>query len=357
MSSPPPDRRAFLTGEAWRAAAERVGDARLDRQRETAQPPQRGPTLLLRTTAMATDFDVLLNPDGPADQVVHASAALDEVHRLEQRYSSYRDDSDLMQLNRAAPFGPVSLDDELYGLLQRGRSLHEQTAQAFDHATGALIRLWRTCRQQARLPTSEELASARACTGLDHVTWDDTARTVMFDRSDVEFHLGAIGKGAAVDAAVSILQAGGVTDALVHGGKSSVRAMGRHANHPGWPVGLQNPLLPDRPLVTILLQNAALGTSGTAVQWFRAEGQRYGHILDPRTGWPAAGMLSVSVIAPDAAVADALSTAFFVLGVEKALQACDNFEGVGALLFPWPADGRTVEPVVHRIPSEWLVWP
>ncbi len=152
MSSPPPDRRAFLTGEAWRAAAERVGDARLDRQRETAQPPQRGPTLLLRTTAMATDFDVLLNPDGPADQVVHASAALDEVHRLEQRYSSYRDDSDLMQLNRAAPFGPVSLDDELYGLLQRGRSLHEQTAQAFDHATGALIRLWRTCRQQARLP-------------------------------------------------------------------------------------------------------------------------------------------------------------------------------------------------------------
>lgn len=357
MTPPSSDRRAFLTGEAWRAAAEQAGDALLDRQGESTQPPQRGPTLLLRTTAMATDFDVLLNPDGPTDQVAQASLALDEVHRLEQRYSSYRDDSDLMQLNRAAPFGPVPLDAELYCLLQRGRTLHERTDGAFDHTTGALIRLWRTCRQQARLPTPVELASARACTGVEHVTWDDLAQTVTFDRPGVEFHLGAIGKGAAVDAAVTILEAGGVTEALVHGGKSSVRAMGTHAGHPGWPISLQNPLLPDRPFVTIFLQDAALGTSGTAVQWFRAEGKRYGHILAPRTGWLAEGMLSVSVVAPDAALADALSTAFFVLGVEKALQACDNFEGVGVLLFPWPIDGRTVEPVVHRIPPEWLVWP
>jgi thiamine biosynthesis lipoprotein len=357
MSSMSPDRRAFLTGEAWRTAAERVGDALLDRQGSPSLPLQRGPTLLLRTTAMATDFDVLLNPDGPDEQVALASAALDEVHRLEQRYSSYRDDSDLMQLNRVAPFGPVPLDEEMYGLLQRGRLIRAQTEQAFDHATGALIRLWRACRQQGRLPTDAELQEARTCSGGDRVIWDDAAQSVAFDRPGVELHLGAIGKGAAVDAAATLVQAGGVGHGLVHGGKSSVRAWGTHAGHPGWPIGLQNPMLPDRPLVTILLKDAALGTSGTAVQWFRAEGRRYGHILDPRTGWPAEGMLSVSVIAPDAALADALSTAFFVLGVEKALQACDNFPGVGALLFPWPADGRTVEPVVHHIPSEWLVWP
>jgi thiamine biosynthesis lipoprotein len=109
-------------------------------------------------------------------------------------------------------------------------------------------------------------------------------------------------------------------------------------------------------VLTLLLKDAALSTSGTAVQWFRVGGKRYGHILDPRTGWPVETMLSVSVIAPEAALADALSTAFFVLGVENALRCCDNFPEVGAILFPFPADGRTVEPILHNVPETRVFW-
>lgn len=355
MTDPAPSRRDFLTGRALRDQIVTVGE-KLANALQAVTPPSRGPLLLLRTTAMATDFDVILNPDGPAEQLSAAADALEEVHRLEQRLSSYREDSDLMQLNRAAAQGPVEVDEELYGLWERSVRIHELTSGAFDPAQGALIGLWRKCRQQQRVPTAEEVSAALAVSGLHHVQAHSAQRSLAFDHPGVELHFGAIGKGYAVDRAIEILRQRGVSSALVHGGKSSVYAMGTHAGHDGWPIGLQNPLLPDRLLVTLLLKDAALGTSGTAVQGFRHEGKRYGHILDPRRGWPAETMLSVSVIAPDAALADALATAFFVLGVENAVRCCDNFPEVGAIFFPLPPDGRTLDPVVYNVPQERMFW-
>ncbi len=314
--------------------------------------PSRGPTVMLRTQAMATDFDFILNPDGPDQQVAAASAALEEVQRLEAQLSVYRDDSELSALNHTAHLQPVAVETRLYQLLKRGADIHRQTGGAFDPAAGAVIQLWQTCRRQNRIPTVEEIQEAMSRTGVTHVRFNDAAQTIAFDQPGVAFNLGAIGKGYAVDQGGKILTDRGVIDWLVHGGKSSVLARGTHAGHDGWPVGLRNPLLPDRPFLTLLLKDAALSTSGTAVNWFRHEGQRYGHILDPRTGWPVETMLSVSVIAPDAALSDALATAFFVLGVEKALACCDNFPEVGAILFPPPPDGRTLKPVFHRVPPE-----
>lgn len=346
--NPAANRRAFLSGEALRLQVEAAGGLVADALNQTVVPT-RGPTVLLRIQAMGTDFDVLMNPDGPADQVAAASDALDEVSLLEQKLSVYRADSDLSRLNQQAAFAPVPVDDELFSLLLRGKAIGEKTSQAFDPVCGSLIQLWRRCRQEGRLPSDGELAAARETSGMSHVRFDQTQREIAFDALGVAFDLGAIGKGYAVDQAGKWLIDHGVEHWLVHGGKSSVLARGTHAGHDGWPIGLRNPMLPDRPYLTLLLKDAAISTSGTAVQWFRVGNQRYGHILDPRSGWPVDTMLSVSVIAPDAALADALSTAFFVLGVEKALSACDNFMNTGAILFPYPPDGRTLEPVFHNI--------
>lgn len=347
MTVPAANRRDFLTGQVVRDAVVLAESAEL-----SAATPSRGPTVMLRTTAMATDFDVILNPAGPDSQVVAASAALDEVHRLEAQLTVYRDDSEVSLLNRTASIHPVSVESNLYRLLHRGCEVHELTHGAFDHASGAIIALWQRCRRENRVPSSEEMAGALASSGLGHVRFDDAMNRIAFDIPGVAFNLGAIGKGYAVDRAGEILSQNGTADWLVHGGKSSVLARGTHAGHDGWPIGLRNPLLPDRPYLTLLLKDAALSTSGTAVNWFRHVGKRYGHILDPRTGWPVETMLSVSVIAPDAALSDALSTAFFVLGVEKALECCDNFPEVGVILFPLPRDGRTLEPILHRVPAE-----
>ena len=97
-----------------------------------------------------------------------------------------------------------------------------------------------------------------------------------------------------------------------------------------------------------------MSTSGSNIQYFRSQGRRYGHILDPRTGWPAEGLLSVTVIAPTAAEADALSTAFYVMGLEIALAWCDNHPLIGAILIPHPTQGRRLAPVVHNIPADML---
>lgn len=333
-------RREFLSGDAARQVP------------EPERIPSRGPTLMLRTTAMATDFDVILNPDGPERQIAAASEALDEVQRLESQLTVYRDDSELSALNRTAHEGPVTVESKLYELLRRGDEIHRLTGGAFDHTSGTVIQLWQQCRREGRVPNTDEITLALSRSGVRHVLFDDDQQTITFDRPGVAFNLGAIGKGYAVDRAGEILNRAGVADWLMHGGKSSVLAHGKHAGHDGWPIGLQNPLLPDRPYLTLLLKDAALSTSGTAVQWFRHEGKRYGHILDPRTGWPVETMLSVSVIAPDAALSDALATAFFVLGVEKALECCDNFSEVGVILFPLPKDGRTLSPVLHGVPAE-----
>ncbi len=348
------NRRDFLTGRAVQAEVVRARDRLADEVVATRVPPGRGPSLLLRTSAMACDFDVMLNPDGPAQQLEAASDALDLVHHLEQLLSVYREDAQLSIINRTAGASPIAVDSELFELLKRSSSISDQTSGAFDSAAGALVSLWRNCRHEDRIPTANEIETTIAATGVKHVKFDDSNRSVQFKRPHVEFNLGAIGKGYAVDRAGELLTERGVSNWLVHGGRSSVLARGTHAGYDGWPVGLRNPLLPDKPYATILLKDAALSTSGTAVQWFRHAGRRYGHILDPRTGWPVETMLSVSVIAPDAALADALSTAFFVLGVENALACCDNFPSVGAIFFPPPKQGKALELFLHNVPSELL---
>lgn len=348
----PPNRRDILTGRAIQAELLRSQERLADQVPSLRTAPSRGPTLLLQTTAMACDFDVMLNVDGPSSQIESASEALDLVHKLELLMSVYREDAELATINREAADRDVHVDETLFTLLRRAAQISSLTDGAFDPVAGALVSLWRRCRSESRIPTDKEIETARAASGLNRVAFDEHSRRIRFDRSGVEFNLGAIGKGYAVDKAGELLLNQGTTDWLVHGGRSSVLAHGTHAGHDGWPVGLRNPLLPDKPFGTLLLKDAALSTSGTAVQWFRHEGRRYGHILDPRTGWPVETMLSVSVIAPDAALADALSTAFFVLGVENALSCCHNFPSVRVIFFPPPRQGQSLDPILHNVEQD-----
>ena len=184
------------------------------------------------------------------------------------------------------------------------------------------------------------------------MSFDSANRSVQFDRSGVELNLGGIGKGHALDQSADQLLASGLEHWLLHGGQSSLLARGEHNGLAGWPVGIGNPLFTGKRLGTILLCDRAMATSGSNIQYFRHQGKKYGHILDPRTGWPIETMLSVTVLADTAAEADALSTALYVMGVEKAKAYCDN-EGLGAILIPYP-NGRQLEPIVIGVPDEWL---
>jgi len=290
-------------------------------------------TLVIGRDAMACRFEIVFNAGEVSDATAIAVDCLDLVDEIEDRITVYRDTSELARLNATAAEGwqPVSAD--LLLLLLQARELHERTAGAFDMAAGALVRTWGFLRRQGRTPSTEELAQARAAAGMHLVELDEAGSRVRFRRPGVELNPGAIGKGWAIDRVMEKLRDAGVESGLVHGGASSVRAMGGQG--PGgrsWPVGMRHPLRPGRRLATVQLSDKALGTSGSGTQFFIERGRRLGHILDPRTGVPAEGVLSATVVAATAAEADSLSTALYVLGTAGLSRVAPPGGTVGAIL-------------------------
>jgi thiamine biosynthesis lipoprotein len=180
---------------------------------------------------------------------------------------------------------------------------------------------------------------------MRNVQLDADSRTVRFGRDGMEINLGSIGKGYALDRAAGLLAGTwNIRAALLHGGHSSVYAMGSEpGSRRGWAVGIRHPWEPQRRLAVVRLRDRALGTSAATFQHLEHEGRKLGHILDPRTGWPAEGVASVSVIAPTAAEADALATAFFVLGPDRARAYCETHPDIGVVLLP---QGDGAYPVV-----------
>jgi thiamine biosynthesis lipoprotein len=302
-------------------------------------------SLVIGREAMACRFEVVFNVGEVPDATALACATLDVVDEIENAFSVYRDTSDLAILNATAASGWQPVSHEVFALLTRARELHDRTGGGFDIAAGALVKAWGFLQRQGRTPAAEEQAAALAASGMRHVELDPETRRVRFTQPGVEINPGAIGKGWAVDRAVDWLADRGVESVLIHGGSSSVRARGTQGfggpGRRGWKVGLRHPLLPGHRLATLTLADRALGTSGSGTQFFVDRGRKLGHILDPRTGRPAEGVLSATVLAPEAATADALATALYVLG-PAGLDAVAPADGdvAAILVLPAAAAGR-----------------
>ena len=285
------------------------------------RPPAEFALVRVSRRAMATTFEVAI-PTGRADAIFAAEAALDLIDDLEDQLTVYRDLSEVCRLNAAAAERPVEVESHLFDLLARCAGWTCETDGAFDIATGALIKAWGFYRRAGRVPTPRERAEAMAKTGTRHVILNPESRSVKYRVPGLEINLGAVGKGYALDRAAELLrQEWGIESALLHAGGSSVFAIGCPPGEPrGWPIALTHPWDAARPLGTLFVCDAGLGTSAATFQYFEYNGRKLGHLLDPRTGWPAEGCATVSVIAPTAAEADAMSTAAFVLGAAGAEQ-------------------------------------
>ncbi|MCA9037279.1 MAG: FAD:protein FMN transferase [Planctomycetaceae bacterium] len=319
--------------------------------------PVCGDTIRIASRAMACEFGVILNPGSP-EHLTAAGDLLNLVHDIELWLSAYQDNSELSVLNRQASEKPMHVRRSLFELLVMSKEIHSRTNGAFDITAGPLIKLWRAARAQKKIPTTDDVRLAMQSVGSQHLSLHEESCSVQFEVAGMALDPGAIGKGYALDEVAKWLNQTEEAPAnyLLHGGHSSLIGRGHHNGLDGWPVGIGNPLFTEKRLATVLLRDEAMSTSGSNIQFYRYEGQRYGHILDPRTGWPVEGMLSVTVVAGSAALADAVSTAFFVLGVEKAVQCCENLNGVGVILMPFPVKGRKIEPVVVGIPADQIFW-
>lgn len=314
---------------------------------EDSHPSSEAPNLLrFGRQAMATTFEVLL-PFGTPNAAEAATAALDEIDRLESQLTVYREASEVSRLNQLAQHAPLQVEERLFDLLSAASRLTRKTQGAFDISVGALIKAWGFYRRRGRVPSEEERAEVREKIGMEHVALDPERRSVAFLRRGLEINLGAIGKGYALDRAGRLLkEEWGIASALLHGGHSSILALGSEpGSDRGWSVGLLDPGNPSRRLGVLRVRDQGVGTSAATFQHLEHEGRRLGHILDPRTAWPAEGMSSTTVLAPTAAEADALATAFFILGVEPARVYLGEHPKRGAILLP---QGK--KPVVFGIP-------
>jgi thiamine biosynthesis lipoprotein len=167
----------------------------------------------------------------------------------------------------------------------------------------------------------------------------------------MKLNFGSLGKGYALDRCAARLIEGGMTNFLLHGGQSSILVQGGKPV-PYWPIGLPHPFCPTRRFGEIRLRNRALGTSNSRFQSFRHEGKLFGHILDPRSGRPAEGVLSATVLAPTATLADALSTAFYILGPKKTQEYCDKHAEVSALLLIPSSNAAKCEIITAGVNNE-----
>lgn len=267
--------------------------------------------------AMATEFGIAL-PGEDRTAIEAAMDALEQLEPIEAALSLYRPDSDIARVNLAAGGPPVRVGPHTLNVLSRAVALHRLTAGAFDVTAGPLIECWGFTRRRGKKPSEQEIQAARALIGSDAIELDVAHRTVRLPRPGMAINLGAIGKGYALDRIATHLRAAGQSAFLIHGGRSSILAAGSDSAgpHAGWQIAIEHPLRPGQRLGILRLKDAALATSGSGKQFFHHRGQRMGHVLDPRTGYPAAGMLAISVISETAIDADALATACLVAGVD-----------------------------------------
>ena len=306
--------------------------------------------------AMACQFEILLHPDHPPHGPEIAIQALDLVGDLEQTLSIYIPTSDLSRLNARAADAPVTVSLTTMEIMRLALEIHRETAGAFDITAAALSEAWGFSSRQGAMPTGETIQAALERVGSDAIELDNFGASICYKKK-VSVNPGGIGKGYAIDLAADLLLEKGVEEFVIHGGKSSARAHGRQLlsqEQSGWKVAVRHPEQSQRVLGSLCLRDGALGTSGPANQYFYFRGVRYGHIIDPRTGWPAQGPLSVTVVHRSAAWADALATGLYVMGIDGAIAYCKSHPDVGMLaLLPGKRQGDIEVVTCNLNDAQW----
>jgi thiamine biosynthesis lipoprotein len=295
--------------------------------------------------AMGTEFSIYLYAEDEAEAGMSFQAAFEEIERLDETLSNYRCSSEISRINRLASCNAVTTDPEVFVLLQRSLEFSRRSEGAFDVTVGQLMRTWGFFRGQGRYPTDDELCSSRENVGWEKLHLDPATRTVRFAAPGLELDLGAIGKGYAADRAVKILLQVGVEAALVDAGSSTLHALNAPPGKNGWTVRVPKPGDRSEIVSTVTLCNESLSTSGSYEKFFELEGNKYCHVMDPRSGRPVQGVLQTCLIATDSTTTDALSNAMFVLGPEAAQQLLGTIDQACGL---WAVG----EPELPR----WVPW-
>jgi thiamine biosynthesis lipoprotein len=307
--------------------------------------------VMLALNAMATRFELVLHGENTTRLRAAGEQALKVVERLEAQLSLFRPTSEIARVNASAAREPVRVSPSVFRLLQHARRLQAESGGAFDITVAPLVRCWGFMHGTGRVPAPDEIEAARSRAGMAHVVLDEENYSVRFDHEGVMIDLGAIGKGYAIDCAVETLCEAGVTSALLHGGTSTVYGIGAPPGADGWKIALVP--APDQPpsQTSVVLRDNALSVSAVWGKSFEADGKKFGHVIDPRTGWPVNNAIQAAVALPSATETDALSTALLVMGLEGHEAISRLRPGMRTMVVAPAEDGFRVEARGIAIPA------
>jgi FAD:protein FMN transferase len=291
---------------------------------DQAVSPHKAEAVIDSGREIGTTYDVVVMATDVEKARADLKAAREFVHEAEMHLSEWKADSDISRLNREGGAGLVEVPADLLHLIKASVKVTEATGGAFDITWLPLGKMWKDAAAAGELPPEATVDETLAAVGSDKIVVEGSR--VSFKHSRTQIGLGAVAKGWIVDAVFLHLRDAGYADLIVNIG-GDLRTAGEGPDGP-WTFQIMDPFEPTRIAGTFDLKDGAVATSGQYLRYVEIDGKRYGHIIDPRTGWPATFDGSVSAFAPDCAMADALATALFVMGPEAGMKWVKENPGV-----------------------------
>lgn len=280
---------------------------------------------------MGSRFDISVVANSKTEGDAFIAIAIEEITRIEKLISSWDENSQTSLINSQAGVKPVKVDLELFQLIERALKISKLTSGAFDISYASMDKIWKFDGSMTSMPSSEAIKKSVEKVNYQNIILNPKEQTVFLKQKGMKIGFGAIGKGYAADKAKGLLQNKGVQAGIINA-SGDLNAWGKQPNNTDWMVAIVNPLNKEKVFSWLPVNNSAVVTSGNYEKYVRFNGELYSHIIDPRTGYPSKGILSVSIFTTSAELADALATSVFVMGKEVGLDFINQLKDVECII-------------------------
>lgn len=275
-------------------------------------------------TLMGSKFTITIVANDSNTALKNIQLVESEVSRIEDLISDWRPNTFVSQVNKNAGIAPVKVPWEVYNLTKRALYFSEITNGAFDISYAAMEKVWKFDGSMQEMPDSQTIKKSIVNVGYKHIVLNDQDTTIYLEKKGMKISFGSIGKGYAADMGRKLMLKKGIIAGIVDA-SGDISTWGKQPNGKSWVIGITNPFKPQKIKKIFTLQDSSIVTSGSYEKYALIDGKRYSHIINPATGYPATGVVSVTISGPSAEFANGLSTSIMVLGVNNGLKLLKRF--------------------------------
>jgi thiamine biosynthesis lipoprotein len=284
-----------------------------------------------KVSMLGSPFEITVVAKDSVQGKKFTDIAINEVKRIENQISDWIPTTQISLVNKNAGIQAVKVDTEVFELVERAIKISQLTEGAFDISYASMDKIWKFDGSMKEMPSEEAIKKSVAKIGYKNIILNKVDQSIFLKLPGMKLGLGGIGQGYIADKVKAVLIANGCSSGIVNV-SGDINAWGKQSNQKPWTVGIVNPMNKNKVFATFPLENSSVETSGNYEKYVMFNGIRYSHIIDPRTGYPATGIVSVSVFSKQTEIADALATGIFVLGVDVGLNLVNQLKGIECII-------------------------